>query len=200
MSNAGTEIIDAVPCIGAIVDETGDIVRVNQAWRKFGNENGLDSEYEILGTNYLEVTRRADDPHSQHLLEKLSKLLDRDLSSFTAEYPCHSPQEPRWFRIHANAVGDADDRRVMVLHENITDERVTRLLSEPVWNSLLTRLETSQTTHLPADVDLFETELGTVLRAAYDNGISVEGVYSFRNDFPYPDWEIIIDRVEKLSD
>jgi hypothetical protein len=200
VSSAGTEIIDAVPHIGAIVDETGDIVRVNQAWRDFGNENGLHSEYEILGTNYLEVTRRADDPHSQHISEKLSELLDRDLSGFTAEYPCHSPDEPRWFRMHANAVGDADDRRAVILHENITEEQVARLLSDPVWQSLLTRLETAQTTDPSADVDLFETELGTVLRAAYDNGISLEGVYSFRNDFPYPDWEIIIDRVEKLSD
>ena len=200
MSSAGTEIIDAIPHIGAIVDETGDIVRVNQAWREFGNENGLDSEYEILGTNYLEVTRRAEDPHPQRLSEKLSKLLDRDLSSFTAEYPCHAPDEPRWFRMHANAFGDADDRRAVVLHENITEEQVARLLSDPVWDSLLTRLESAQNTDFPADVDLLETELGTVLRAAYDNGISVEGVYSFRNDFPYPDWEIIVDRVEKLSD
>jgi hypothetical protein len=204
VSHAGREIIDAVPHIGALVDESGDIVRVNRAWEEFGDQNGLDTGSGILGTNYLEVTRNADGPCPQRFSEKFSKLLDRDISGFTAEHPCHSSQELRWFRTHANAVGDADDRRILILHENITEERVAQSLSEPVRSSLLARLEsqtaTSRAVESTADLDLFETELGTVLRATYDNDPPVEGVYSLRNDLPYPDWEVLIDRVEKPGD
>jgi len=209
VSTANAELLDAIPYIGALLDEEGNIVRVNRAWREFGRRNGQDPAYEAVGENYLEMTRAADEPRSQHVAAKLSALLCGDSSGFSADYPCHGPEEPRWYRVHANALEGQDsgegagERRAVVLHENVTAERVTRLVSEsvcePLLGALRERSEPDGTAASVPDAELFETELETVLRAAHDNGLTVEGVYASRNESPYPDWEILIDRVRKPS-
>lgn len=42
--------------------------------------------------------------------------------------------------------------------------------------------------------------LGELLRAAFRNGLSVQGGWSARNGPAYPDWDVIVTRVEKRAD
>lgn len=62
---------------------------------------------------------------------------------------------------------------------------------------------TLRTITLPADSvanpttdEEFDAALNSLLRAAYRNGVSVEGAWVSRND-GYPDWEILILELEK---
>jgi hypothetical protein len=213
-------ILESLPCTGALTDESGEIVCVNQAWTGFEAQNELGLGYDAVGEDYLDIVRDVNSPLPDSVGEHFLELLQGERSRVTAEYPCHSPEERRWFRLYAKEVGEADDRGVLILHENITDERITETIADSIGEPLLTHLqhrseefcsESVSNKAIPddrgsfrrsrsADNEFLETGIEAILRAAYNTGSTVEGIYSSRNESPYPDWEIRIDRVANQSD
>jgi len=43
------------------------------------------------------------------------------------DYPCHSPEEKRWFYMRAIRVADSKPSRVVISHENITPLKLAEL-------------------------------------------------------------------------
>ena len=95
-----TVILDSVAAEIAVVDQHGLIVAVNAHWRKFALENsnlpGQVATCTGVGTNYLEMCGSAADNAGQ-AREGIQGVLDGRLPLFTHEYPCHSPDQKRWF-------------------------------------------------------------------------------------------------------
>ena len=59
-SGPGRLLLDALPAMTVIVDHRGDIVAANEAWRRFGRENGArPAVAEGVGQNYFEICRDA---------------------------------------------------------------------------------------------------------------------------------------------
>lgn len=214
MGSIDIAIFESLPYIGALTDESGDIICVNQAWKEFGEQNGLDPGYDVVGENYLEMVRNANSPLPDSVAEKFSSLLQGKVASFTTEYPCHGPEEPRWFRLYAEEVEPTDKPAALILHENITEERAIQAIADSIWEPLLTHLRHQSEENRsktppdeqdivhenpPIDTDLLKRGVGSILRAAYNTGGAVEGIYSFRNESPYPDWEVRIDQVANQS-
>jgi PAS domain S-box-containing protein len=88
----------------ALLDREGTIVTVNEAWSRFASENGGLSENKFgVGANYLEVCRKAsqDCEEASQALSGLKATLAGATTEFTLEYPCHSPEVQRWFRLCA---------------------------------------------------------------------------------------------------
>src|SRR5262245_47825253 len=84
----------------AVLDRDGTIIAVNEAWKRFANENGIDPDGSSVGVNYLEVCRRSQeayDSEARKALNGIQAVLDGTLDNFVLEYPCHSPNEKRWF-------------------------------------------------------------------------------------------------------
>jgi GGDEF domain-containing protein len=52
-------ILNVLPAHIALLDSQGVIISVNEAWRRFGSENGLRSPDAGIGLNYLEICARA---------------------------------------------------------------------------------------------------------------------------------------------
>jgi len=48
-------------------------------------------------------------------------VLAGDLAEFVVEYPCHAPDEQRWFRLRARPMTVADETRLLVVHDDVTD-------------------------------------------------------------------------------
>lgn len=97
-------IIDALAGNVALLDPQGVIVLVNRAWREFAERNGDPGDAACgPGVSYLEVCRRSapNDALAQQVLQGLQDLLDGRQAVFEITYPCHSPNERRWFRMHA---------------------------------------------------------------------------------------------------
>jgi diguanylate cyclase (GGDEF)-like protein/PAS domain S-box-containing protein len=118
--------LDALSAHIAIIDETGTIEAVNQAWREFGRHNA-GCDYDPIGANYLAVCDAATGPCSEEAGEVAAGIRDvlagrRQL--FYQEYPCHSPTEHRWFSVTVTPFADASPARVVVAHENITDRKL----------------------------------------------------------------------------
>jgi hypothetical protein len=93
------------------LDESGTIVRVNTAWRKFGEQNGLSHSRAGVGMNYLDVCDSASGPHSEEaslVARSIREVIVGHRKAAWVEYPCHSPVEKRWFVLSITKFEDGD--------------------------------------------------------------------------------------------
>jgi hypothetical protein len=107
----------------AIVDNSGTIVAVNKAWKRFAKDNGADLSKVSEGANYLHVCERATGEQSQYARsfgEGLRSVLSSKEERFAMEYPCHSPTERRWFVGSVKRFADGDFPMALVAHEKAT--------------------------------------------------------------------------------
>jgi PAS domain-containing protein len=115
--------LDELPEHTAIVDNSGAIVTVNKAWKRFAKDNGAELSKVSEGANYLHVCERATGEQSHYAQpfgEGLRSVLSGREERFTMEYPCHSPTERRWFVGRVRRFVDGDFPLAVVAHENVT--------------------------------------------------------------------------------
>lgn len=112
----------------AVIDEAGEIIDVNSAWKVFGVENGLSAEVAWVGTNYLEVllaSASSGDELAAKAAKGISDILNGQRSEFRLEYPCHSPEEKRWFMMRMAVLKQDEPRLFVISHHNITQRKLT---------------------------------------------------------------------------
>lgn len=119
------DAFEALPQECVVLNANFDIVAVNEAWRNFGQENGLTHPGWCVGTNYLEVCENArgenatEAPQASRGLQ--SVMLGRQ-KYFQFVYPCHSSEENRWFRASIRGIVNGHTKGLIVAHENITQD------------------------------------------------------------------------------
>jgi PAS domain S-box-containing protein len=123
--------VNALSAHIAILDAQGTIVAVNDAWRKFAEENGpnnlLLQPAIFEGVNYLDTAENAigqDAEYGWALGYGIRQVLSGDQTTFSLEYPCHSPAEQRWFLCRVTRFPGDGPVHVVVAHENITEQKV----------------------------------------------------------------------------
>lgn len=133
LSALHTLVINSLEEQIAVIDQAGAIVDVNSAWTGFGVKNGLPSGYACVGRNYLEVlsasAARGDDLAGE-AAQGLSDVLSGRLGSFYFEYPCHSPEEKRWFMMRVTRLKDDSKRLFVVSHHDITQRKLAEERAE----------------------------------------------------------------------
>lgn len=110
------DVIDAIAGSVAVMDRRGTIRFVNRAWTEFVDHNGMPGPGSVgPGVNYLEACRSSSlkDEPTRKVLRGLEGVIDEGRTTFTCEYPCHSPDELRWFRMHVTSMANGD---VMIAH------------------------------------------------------------------------------------
>lgn len=141
-------LIDSLPAQIALLDGEGNLVDVNDQWRQFGTANDYSDDTFGVGSNYLAVCRAADGPCAEEAIaaaDGLHAVLEGERDTFALEYPCHSPQQSRWFRMVATRLApgtDADDMLgVVVMHVDITERKLAeRELERHAYQDPLTGL------------------------------------------------------------
>ena len=124
-------ILNSIPDNIAILDPIGEILAVNLSWQEFADANQMDNASLGIGANYLDVCRAANpDPNARAALDGILSVMRGYLSSFYHEYPCHSPQEKRWFALRVSPLIDYPNF-VVVSHENITERVLAEIFSQP---------------------------------------------------------------------
>ena len=85
----------------ALLDRSGVIVAVNDAWTAFGAENDADPERIGVGVSYLDMCATVpDDPFARAVASAIGTALAGDLPApVQVALPCHRPDEPRWFDV-----------------------------------------------------------------------------------------------------
>ncbi len=117
--------LDALSAHIAILDEHGTILEVNAAWNRFAAENRFQNGHGI-GDNYLQVCDSAAGNHSPEALvvaNGIRAIIAGERDEFSLEYPCHSPKTKCWFLLRATRFGGDGPVRVVVAHENITEQK-----------------------------------------------------------------------------
>jgi diguanylate cyclase (GGDEF)-like protein len=122
-----TLVLDSLEEQIAVIDQEGTIIYVNRAWMKFGIENGLSSEIGGVGSNYLKVCHASDgsgDSLAGETAQGIRDVLSGKPASFYLEYPCHGPEERRWFMMRATTLQGDTSGLCVISHHNITQRRL----------------------------------------------------------------------------
>ncbi|MGZ5585682.1 MAG: PAS domain S-box protein, partial [Methylobacter sp.] len=121
-------ILNSVAAKIAVLDHDGFILAVNEPWRRFGLENGIKFGIPLsstdIGVNYLAVCEAANSlflaEGAREAYYGIRAVLDGHLPSFNLEYPCHSPQQQRWFSMSVTPLGNSARGGAVIAHTNIT--------------------------------------------------------------------------------
>ena len=119
--------LDALADHIAVLDEHGIILMVNGAWRRFATGNAYSPSDGGVGKNYLAACDGDGDDHCQgrRAAAGIRGVLSGRSESFEMEYPCHGPDERRWFLMRATRFESAGSVRAVIAHENITERKRT---------------------------------------------------------------------------
>jgi PAS domain S-box-containing protein len=119
-------VFASFPASTAVLDRDGTIIAVNERWCEFAIANCSSQSLAAtgVGANYLDVCRAAalKDPLARAALEGISGVLRPEQGTFALEYPCHSPDEQRWFMLFAARLTGEDGG--VVIHLDITARRL----------------------------------------------------------------------------
>lgn len=122
MSYAET-ILNSLSAHIAIIDENGVIMETNRAWRQFARSNRVDMRPDMLNINYLEICDVANkdaETGAGSVARGIRRVIRGEIGEFAMDYPCHSPDEKRWFYMRAIRFAGEGPLRVVISHENIT--------------------------------------------------------------------------------
>ena len=121
-------ILDALSSHLCVLDDQGNILTVNRAWKDFADENPPLPEDYAQGHNYLQVCDAAIGDCSEEaepFASGMRAVLRGEQECFTLEYPCHAPNEKRWFLARVTRFPDhAGSTRLVVTHDNITARKL----------------------------------------------------------------------------
>jgi signal transduction histidine kinase/ActR/RegA family two-component response regulator len=128
--------IDALTSHIAILDRRGVIIKINASWRRFAEHNFFTGLNYGIGSNYLDACTSSNpepsdcDTPGQKAANGIRDVISGANKLFEYEYPCHSPDEQRWFVMRVTRFGSGDNLRVVVAHENVTARKLAELERE----------------------------------------------------------------------
>ena len=117
--------IDALSAHVAVLDEGGTIIAVNEAWRRFAQENDFAAPHYGIGMSYLGVCERAaaSSPEFAETATALRDILGGAKREFRVEYPCAGPKGTRWFQLRMTRPRRDRPIHVVMAHEDITEAK-----------------------------------------------------------------------------
>ena len=112
----------------AVIDEEGIIRYTNQAWDNFARENQGDISKTGKNVSYLETVSRsaANDRQAKEALQGIKAVLAHKKNVFTMDYPCHSPEKQRWYRMRVKPFQGRGPYAAIIAHENITARKIRK--------------------------------------------------------------------------
>jgi PAS domain S-box-containing protein len=127
LEQLGQAVVDALTATIAVIEQDGTIRAVNEAWKRFAQENrgSRDVPSTGVGVNYLEVCKKAQGAFAEEALPALigiQHVLQGKQAAFQLEYPCHSPTEQRWFLMSVTPLNQSGG--AVIAHLNITERKL----------------------------------------------------------------------------
>lgn len=140
-----TAILHSLAAHIAVLNKAGTIVTVNQAWERYGMENGAPMTASIgIGTNYLDVCREGvawGAEGSAQALAGIQRILSESIDEFTMEYPLHTPDRKQWFLLSVTALRGLGG--AVVSHIDITERKSAEIALRQSQSRFLTFLNNS---------------------------------------------------------
>lgn len=120
MTDLSFSAFDRLPAQIAVLDLSGGIIYVNAAWDDFARDNGYDGP-SFLGLNYLGICQNVTGVEAGQagaFVAGVRAVASGEQARFKMVYPCHAPNEKRWFKGIAYRHGEF----IAVMHVDISDE------------------------------------------------------------------------------
>ncbi|MBA2735051.1 MAG: PAS domain S-box protein, partial [Acidobacteria bacterium] len=128
LSGRQSAILDALPAHICLLCGLGNILEVNASWKQFAFMNNFAGSQAGVGSNYIEVCENATGDctlGAKGTAEGIKSVLSGKLDHFELEYPCHSPEEQRWFRLTVTPLQEDASTGVVVMHVNVTERKLS---------------------------------------------------------------------------
>ncbi|MGB3222365.1 MAG: LuxR C-terminal-related transcriptional regulator [Desulforhopalus sp.] len=148
-------VVNSLSAHVAILNEQGVILETNEAWQEYARANGMKEDWDCVGINYYSVCRGAGgDPQDDawRVVRGIEKVVRGELKEFFHQYPCHSPNEKRWFVVRVVPYRDEEVHRVIVTHEDITPVMMVQEELERKEVELLSQRERLEETNIALKV------------------------------------------------
>jgi len=116
-------VLDSLSAHMAILDQNGVILTTNKAWKTFATGNEIQTRPDTIGVNYLDICNtamRGSAEEAGGVYKGITNLIAGRIDEFVIDYPCHSPDEKRWFYMRATRLEIHEEMLVVISHENIT--------------------------------------------------------------------------------
>ncbi len=120
------EVLNSLSAHIAVIDVDGNIVAVNEAWKKFSLDNGGHVFQEKhTESNYFKVCEKSfnqGDSIADIALRGIKEVMDKKQTQFYYEYPCDSEDQKRWFSLLARPF-KGDEQLVVMAHQDISQRK-----------------------------------------------------------------------------
>jgi len=126
-------VLDALPASLVLLDSQGIIVTGNANWHHFADANSFPGEDHGIGANYLEICETATGECAEEATaaaQGIRNVIEGRRRETTLEYPCHAPDQHRWFQMLASAVQLEGGRGAVVMHVDITSRKLAEVALE----------------------------------------------------------------------
>jgi PAS domain S-box-containing protein len=118
-------ILNALNSHIAVVDKSGKIIAVNEAWTRYSTINGGILSKTGIGNDYFKECKRAAKEGIESasiVLSGMKNVLKNKKKDFYLEYPSHSPTEKCWFATTITKFGN-QEQQIVVTHSNISQQK-----------------------------------------------------------------------------
>lgn len=120
-------VIDSISEHLVVIDQEGIIQFVNRAWITFGENNNCLVKNGWQGVNYLKVCDESaikGEEFGEKAAEGIRKVIEHASEQFSIEYPCHSPDEKRWFMMRVTPFEFRGIAYCVISHQSITERKL----------------------------------------------------------------------------
>jgi len=155
--------LDALSTNIAVLNQKGEIIFVNKAWRSFGIANSISDPKVHLNDNYLTICdnvakNSVDYEYALSTANGIRSLLNGEKISFEMEYPCDTLKEKLWFQLHATRFEGEGPIYLTVSHENITERKKAEISLRESEKKFVSIFDTS-----PVGICLSNPETETII-------------------------------------
>ncbi|MGJ8690441.1 MAG: hypothetical protein ACSHXZ_13090 [Gammaproteobacteria bacterium] len=120
-------VLDSITDHIVVISKTGDIQYTNKSWSMFGVKNACNIDANWVGVNYLDECDKASllgDEFGTRAGVGIRSVISKQTAIFYFEYPCHSPDEKRWFMMRVTPLEVGRNDYFVISHQNITERRL----------------------------------------------------------------------------
>ncbi|MBQ0724286.1 MAG: sensor domain-containing diguanylate cyclase [Cycloclasticus sp.] len=120
-------VIDTIAEHVVVIDNEGEIVFVNNSWVLFGQQNACLINKTWEGVNYLKECDKAaamGDDVAAKAGSGIRAVISGVKKDFYFEYPCHSPDEKRWFMMRVTPLALQGGDFFVLSHHSIVERKL----------------------------------------------------------------------------
>ena len=135
-------VIDSLTAHIAVIDETGNIIAVNEAWKKFAGDNfNTALLHGFLGNNYIDncvQSALAGNSAAALAVNGITDVVNKKTGIFYFEYECNAAEKNYWFSMRVMKF-ENDDSMMIISQQDISLRKKAELERTDIVDALVQR-------------------------------------------------------------